>query len=114
MHAAEAGQISRSHPPTEAVPCAADPNLTTISSINKMHPREDVIISGSSRSLYAWRPKPDGMCWLSSCLHSCMHSASSALLALLLTHLGQVPAHAVMMYAACMGLYGQLPLMESA
>ena len=39
---------------------AADPNLTTISPVNKPHPREDVIISGSSRSLYAWRPVPDG------------------------------------------------------
>ncbi len=33
-----------------------DPNLTTISPVNKPHPRMDVIISGSSRSLYAWRP----------------------------------------------------------
>ncbi len=30
-----------------------DPNLTTISPVNKPHPRLDVILSGSSRSLYA-------------------------------------------------------------
>ncbi|KAK9810883.1 hypothetical protein WJX73_005316 [Symbiochloris irregularis] len=33
-----------------------DPNLTTITPVNKPHPRLDLIISGSSRSLYAWRP----------------------------------------------------------
>lgn len=32
----------------------ADPNLGTISPVNSPHPRRDVIISGSSRSLYAW------------------------------------------------------------
>lgn len=36
-----------------------DPNLTTISPVNKPHPRLDVVISGSSRSLYAWRPVED-------------------------------------------------------
>eukprot|EP00887_Chlorella_sp_A99_P006546 scaffold3.g6546.t1 len=36
-----------------------DPNLTTISPVNKPHPRCDLIISGSSRSLYAWRPAED-------------------------------------------------------
>ena len=40
--------------------CCADPNLTTISPVNKPHPRQDVIISGSSRSLYAWKPVDDG------------------------------------------------------
>ena len=40
--------------------CCADPNLTTISPVNKPHPRQDVIISGSSRSLYAWKPVEDG------------------------------------------------------
>jgi DNA damage-binding protein 2 len=34
----------------------ADPNLTTISPVNKPHPTRDVIVSGSSRSLYAWKP----------------------------------------------------------
>jgi len=33
-----------------------DTNLTTITPVNKMHPRRDVIISGSSRSLYMWAP----------------------------------------------------------
>lgn len=33
-----------------------DPNLTTITPVNKPHPRLDLIVSGSSRSLYAWRP----------------------------------------------------------
>lgn len=35
-----------------------DPNLTTICPVNKPHPRVDLIVSGSSRSLYAWRPAP--------------------------------------------------------
>lgn len=34
-----------------------DPNITTISPVNKLHPREDVLASGSSRSLFIWRPK---------------------------------------------------------
>ncbi|WMV46040.1 hypothetical protein MTR67_039425 [Solanum verrucosum] len=34
-----------------------DPNITTISSVNKLHPREDILASGSSRSLFIWRPK---------------------------------------------------------
>ncbi|KAM3382321.1 protein DAMAGED DNA-BINDING 2 [Capsicum galapagoense] len=37
-----------------------DPNITTISPVNKLHPREDILASGSSRSLFIWRPKkPD-------------------------------------------------------
>jgi len=36
-----------------------DPNLTTICPVNKAHPRRDVIITGSSRSLYAWKPEAD-------------------------------------------------------
>ena len=36
-----------------------DANLTTISPVNKPHPRLDVIVSGSSRSIYAWRPARD-------------------------------------------------------
>ena len=38
-----------------------DPNLETICPVNKPHPRLDLIISGSSRSLYAWKPVPQGM-----------------------------------------------------
>ncbi|KAF3777410.1 DAMAGED DNA-BINDING 2 protein [Nymphaea thermarum] len=34
-----------------------EPSITTISSVNKLHPREDIMASGSSRSLYVWRPK---------------------------------------------------------
>ncbi|KAA8549401.1 hypothetical protein F0562_001126 [Nyssa sinensis] len=34
-----------------------DPNITTISPVNKLHPRDDVLASGSSRSLFMWRPK---------------------------------------------------------
>ncbi|XP_060203212.1 protein DAMAGED DNA-BINDING 2 isoform X2 [Lycium barbarum] len=34
-----------------------DPNITTISSVNKLHPREDILASGSSRSLFIWMPK---------------------------------------------------------
>ena len=37
-----------------------DPNLETICPVNKPHPRLDLIISGSSRSLYAWKPVPQG------------------------------------------------------
>ncbi|TMX04317.1 hypothetical protein EJD97_009983 [Solanum chilense] len=33
-----------------------DPNITTICSVNKLHPREDILASGSSRSLFIWRP----------------------------------------------------------
>ncbi|KAL7598941.1 hypothetical protein Lser_V15G26683 [Lactuca serriola] len=34
-----------------------DPNITTITPVNKLHPRDDVLASGSSRSLFIWRPK---------------------------------------------------------
>ncbi|CAK7331244.1 unnamed protein product [Dovyalis caffra] len=34
-----------------------DPNITTISPVNKLHPRDDILASGSSRSLFIWRPK---------------------------------------------------------
>ena len=37
-----------------------DPNLPTITPVNKIHPRLDAIVSGSSRSLYAWKPAPQG------------------------------------------------------
>ncbi|GLC35552.1 hypothetical protein PLESTM_000336600 [Pleodorina starrii] len=33
-----------------------DTNLTTISPVNKPHPRRQLIVSGSSRSLYLWAP----------------------------------------------------------
>ncbi|XP_076915269.1 protein DAMAGED DNA-BINDING 2-like isoform X1 [Bidens hawaiensis] len=33
-----------------------DPNITTISPVNKLHPRDDVLATGSSRSLFIWRP----------------------------------------------------------
>nr|GLL42946.1 protein DAMAGED DNA-BINDING 2 isoform X1 [Ipomoea trifida] len=33
-----------------------DPNITTISPVNKLHPRDDILASGSSRSLFIWRP----------------------------------------------------------
>ncbi|GMG98331.1 hypothetical protein Nepgr_000171 [Nepenthes gracilis] len=36
-----------------------DPNITTISPVNKLHPRDDVLASGSSRSLFIWRPKDE-------------------------------------------------------
>ncbi|XP_073062088.1 protein DAMAGED DNA-BINDING 2 [Primulina eburnea] len=34
-----------------------DPNITTISPVNKLHPHDDVLASGSSRSIFIWRPK---------------------------------------------------------
>ncbi|XP_020210322.1 protein DAMAGED DNA-BINDING 2 [Cajanus cajan] len=34
-----------------------DPNITTISSVNKLHPRDDILATGSSRSLFIWKPK---------------------------------------------------------
>ncbi|KAJ7526860.1 hypothetical protein O6H91_16G025800 [Diphasiastrum complanatum] len=36
-----------------------DHNLTTISPVNKLHPTLDVLATGSSRSLFIWRPKDD-------------------------------------------------------
>lgn len=36
-----------------------DMNLTTISPVNKPHPRKDLIVSGSSRSLYLWSPSDE-------------------------------------------------------
>ncbi|KAG8371494.1 hypothetical protein BUALT_Bualt13G0093500 [Buddleja alternifolia] len=33
-----------------------DPNITTISPVNKLHPRDDVLACGSSRSIFIWRP----------------------------------------------------------
>ena len=37
-----------------------DANLATICPVNKPHPRLPLIVSGSSRSLYAWRPTSSG------------------------------------------------------
>ena len=36
-----------------------DPNVATISPVNKIHPRLDLVVSGSSRSLFVWRPDDD-------------------------------------------------------
>lgn len=34
-----------------------DPNITTISPVNKLHPRDDVLACGSSRSIFIWKPE---------------------------------------------------------
>ncbi|XP_057442272.1 protein DAMAGED DNA-BINDING 2 [Lotus japonicus] len=34
-----------------------DPNITTISPVNKLHPNDDILASGSSSSLFIWKPK---------------------------------------------------------
>lgn len=34
-----------------------DPNVTTISTVNKLHPRDDVLATGSASSLFIWRPR---------------------------------------------------------
>ncbi|KAK7385521.1 hypothetical protein VNO78_31243 [Psophocarpus tetragonolobus] len=34
-----------------------DPNITTISPVNKLHPRDDILATGSSRSIFIWKPK---------------------------------------------------------
>lgn len=47
-----------------------DPNLTTISPVNKFHPRMDMLVSGSSSSLYAWRPTKRGEGCHCGCLWS--------------------------------------------
>lgn len=36
-----------------------DPNITTISPVNKLHPQFDVLASGSSRSIFMWKPEKD-------------------------------------------------------
>lgn len=36
-----------------------DPNITTISPVNKLHPHYDVLASGSSRSIFIWKPEED-------------------------------------------------------
>ncbi|KAK3160311.1 hypothetical protein QOZ80_1BG0057820 [Eleusine coracana subsp. coracana] len=34
-----------------------DPDITTISPVNKLHPRDDILATGSSRSIFIWKPK---------------------------------------------------------
>ncbi|XP_042015040.1 protein DAMAGED DNA-BINDING 2-like isoform X2 [Salvia splendens] len=34
-----------------------DPNIMTITPVNKLHPRDDVLASGSSRSIFIWKPQ---------------------------------------------------------
>ncbi|XP_068668565.1 protein DAMAGED DNA-BINDING 2 [Aristolochia californica] len=34
-----------------------DPDVKTISPVNKLHPRDDILATGSSRSVFIWRPK---------------------------------------------------------
>ncbi|KAL5228486.1 hypothetical protein ABZP36_016751 [Zizania latifolia] len=36
-----------------------DPDITTISPVNKLHPRDDILASGSSRSIFIWKPKTE-------------------------------------------------------
>lgn len=63
----------------ELVSELVDPNLTTISPVNKLHPNQELIVSGSSRSLFVWRPAPgEGTAWRMlhqavSCMASIMH-----------------------------------------
>ncbi|KAK8453088.1 hypothetical protein SEVIR_5G227734v4 [Setaria viridis] len=34
-----------------------DPDITTISPVNKLHPQDDILATGSSRSIFIWKPK---------------------------------------------------------
>ncbi|XP_062232771.1 DNA damage-binding protein 2-like [Phragmites australis] len=34
-----------------------DPGITTISPGNKLHPQDDILVTGSSRSIFIWEPK---------------------------------------------------------
>ncbi|KAJ4782465.1 DNA damage-binding protein 2 [Rhynchospora pubera] len=36
-----------------------DPDITTISPVNKLHPRADILVTGSSRSVFVWKPRVD-------------------------------------------------------
>ncbi|KAF7020709.1 hypothetical protein CFC21_033772 [Triticum aestivum] len=36
-----------------------DPDITTISPVNKLHPQDDILATGSSRSIFIWKPKND-------------------------------------------------------
>jgi len=36
-----------------------DPDITTISPVNKLHPRDDILATGSSRSIFIWKPKTE-------------------------------------------------------
>lgn len=51
LHPIDVFDISTGRLLTEMV----DPNLTTISPVNKYHPTRDIIVTGSSRSLYVWK-----------------------------------------------------------
>lgn len=55
LHPIDFIDISTGHLVAEVV----DKNITTISSVNKIHPRLDVLATGSSRSLFIWRPKEE-------------------------------------------------------
>ena len=49
-----------------------DANVATICPVNKPHPRLQLIVSGSSRSLYAWRPvKPGARGHCDACTAPC-------------------------------------------
>nr|ACN26722.1 unknown [Zea mays] len=34
-----------------------DPDIITISPVNKLHPQDDILATGSSRSIFIWKPK---------------------------------------------------------
>lgn len=36
-----------------------DPDITTINPVNKLHPQDDILPSGSSRSIFIWKPKTE-------------------------------------------------------
>ncbi|CAL4951387.1 unnamed protein product [Urochloa decumbens] len=36
-----------------------DPDITTISPVNKLHPQDDILATGSSRSIFIWKPKTE-------------------------------------------------------
>ncbi|KAL6848212.1 hypothetical protein ACP4OV_022340 [Aristida adscensionis] len=36
-----------------------DPDITTISPVNKLHPKDDILASGNSRSIFIWKPKTE-------------------------------------------------------
>ena len=61
-----------------------DANLATICPVNKPHPCLDLIISGSSRSLYAWRPVQKGGCLVAYMLaaHACRVILDQAVISL--------------------------------
>uniref|UniRef100_A0A804P2Q0 Uncharacterized protein n=1 Tax=Zea mays TaxID=4577 RepID=A0A804P2Q0_MAIZE len=36
-----------------------DPDIITISPVNKLHPQDDILATGSSRSIFIWKPKTE-------------------------------------------------------